>query len=159
ADVACRHPVFRKANDLTGLKERIGLLVAKQSSLYFEIAAVVVGESFPPVEAVGVNTPGPYLLRRHFVVGGKVHRTCIRVRVPDAHEIFATSMSEHRNRTFLVISENAVIDAVIIDRPSVHFGESMRGRKSHGILDARVVPGLNSCVVPPVEAMAHITAV
>src|SRR6185437_3457907 len=34
-----------------------------------------------------------------------------------------------------------------------------RGRKSHGILDARVVPSFDSRVVPPVEAMAHITAV
>src|SRR5882762_11101851 len=57
------HPVFRERDGLPRLHECIGLLISKESRLQLDIRAAVVGECFAPIKPLGVNAPGPDLLR------------------------------------------------------------------------------------------------
>src|ERR1700747_406739 len=90
------HPIFGESDVLTRLQERIGLLISKQSRLHFCIGAIVVRAGFSPVQTVRVNSPGPDLFCRQFVVAREMSHSSVHMRMPNAHEIFATSMDKQR---------------------------------------------------------------
>ena len=88
-----------------------------------------------------------------------MRRSGVAMRVPDAHEIFSASVDEQRDRAVGLIRDDAQILASRIDGPGLHFSKPVRGRVAHGIFDSGIVPDLHCRVVPPVETLAHITAI
>src|SRR5580692_11802646 len=159
AGVAYRHPVLAQSDRLSGIEKCICFLITEDACLYLNVRAVIVGESLSPAEPLGIRTPGPYLLRRQIAVFGVVHYSRLRMWIPDAHERLATSMYKVRNRAAQLIPDDTQVGSLGPNRPATNFGEPVRRRKAHGVLDLRVVPNLDGGIVPPVVAMAYIAAV
>src|SRR6201982_3732627 len=82
------HPIFGESDVLTRLQKGIGLLISKQSRLHFCLSAIRVRKGFSPVQTVRVNSPGPNLFCRQFLVAREMSRSSVRMRMPYAHEIF-----------------------------------------------------------------------
>ena len=80
---------------LARLKKCVGLLVAKQPGLHFEISAVVVGERLAPIEPIGINAPRPDFLGRKFFIFREMHNSGVGLRVPNSHERLAAAVDEH----------------------------------------------------------------
>src|SRR5205807_6669270 len=96
---------------------------------------------------------------RFFVEICEVCSAVIGVRVPHTHEWLATSMHKQRHRAAGLVMNDAQVASAGIDRPRLDFSESVTGSKSHRIFDLRIVPDLDSGIVPPVEAVTNVAAV
>src|SRR5215475_571902 len=88
AELSNGHPVFGETDVLARLEIGVGLLISKEAALHFGIGAVVVRQRVAPVEAVGVDSPGPDFFRGQFVVAGKMSGAAVRMRIPETHEVF-----------------------------------------------------------------------
>src|SRR5215475_1079451 len=129
SNVADRHPELGETDRLPGLKKGIGFLIAKQSCLDLDIRAVIVRESFAPIQSIGVGTPRPDLFRRKLRVIGKVNRSRVGVWMPNAHERLAASVNKYRNGALGLILNDAQIGAIGFDRPRRNFPETMASRE------------------------------
>src|SRR5947208_2459419 len=74
-----------------------------------------------------------------------------RVRIPHGHKWFAASVHKKRHGALGVILNNAEIIAIGFDWPGLDFPKSMACCEAHGILNPRIVPDLNSGIIPPIE--------
>ena len=159
AGITDGHPVFHKRDRLPRFQKRVRLLISEETRLQLDVGAIVIRERFSPVEPIRVHTPGPDFLRGNFGVFGKMRGARIGVGIPDAHKVFAASMDEQRDGAIRLVSDDAEIFSLPIDRPSLYFGKSMCGGKTHRVLNPGVVPNLHAGIVPPIKTMAHLTAV
>src|SRR5215472_11741530 len=79
--------------------------------------------------------------------------------MPNAHERFPGAVGEHRDWPSCMVFYDAEIVAVGVDWPWFDIGETVSGGEPHGVLDFRVVPHLDSRIVPPVKPVADVAAV
>src|SRR5262249_49643812 len=68
-------------------------------------------------------------------------------------------MHEQRHRSFGVVPDDAQISSVRFYWPGLHVMKAMARCKAHRILNSRVIPDLNTCVVPPIEPVPDIAAI
>src|SRR5580704_211062 len=88
-----------------------------------------------------------------------MHSSGVCSRMPDTHEVFPASMDEQGDWSVGLVAYDAEILPLSIDRPCFDFREPMCCGEAHGVLNLRIVPNLNSRVVPPVETAAHIASI
>src|SRR6267154_1808344 len=83
----------------------------------------------------------------------------VGVWIPNSHEIFPAAIAEHRNRTFGVIADYAIVHAVLIHRPGMDFGKAVGSGEAHGVCNLRIVPRADAGIIPPVETMSRVAAI
>src|SRR6185503_5362979 len=110
-------------------EKRIGLLIAKQARLQFDVSAVVVGKRRPPVRGVAIVTPRPDLVRRKLRRRRHMNGAAVGTWVIDADESFLRGVGEQRYRTVDLVSNDAEIASLFVDRPSFDPSEAMGGHQ------------------------------
>src|SRR5947207_13691213 len=159
ARVAYRHPILCEGDTLPRLQERVRLLVSKQACLQLDIRAVVIRKSFAPIEAIRIHTPRPDFLGGHLKILGKMRCARVCMRIPHSHEIFPASMREQGDGAIGLISNDAQILTLGINRPPLHLCKSVGGGKSLRILNSGIIPNLYSRVIQPVKTLANVPSV
>src|SRR5205823_14639157 len=101
----------------------------------FDVGTVVIRESFAPVEAIGVDAPGPYFLGGELGVLREMNGARFCAGIPDAHKVFAASVDEQRHRAIRLVANDTEVFAAVVEGPSLHFREAVRGGETHRILD------------------------
>src|SRR6202012_5862081 len=89
----------------------------------------------------------------------KVRGARVRMRIPDAHELFAAAVNEERHGAVGLIFDDAEIFALSIDRPLLNRRKAVFCGVAHRILNYGVVPDAHAGVAPPVEALADVVAI
>src|SRR2546430_7415850 len=84
---------------------------------------------------------------------------CVCSRMPDAHEVLAASMDKQRYGSVGLVTNDTEILTLRIDRPPLYLRKSMRCGIAHGVLNLRIVPNLDSGIIPPVKTMAYIASI
>src|ERR1700691_1409442 len=154
-----RHPIFGERYTLPWLEEGISLLIAEKTGLQLNVSTVVIRQRFAPIQPVGINSPGPDFLGRKIRIIRKMSRTRIRVGIPYTHVILTGPMTKKGNRSIGLVPNDAQVLAAFVDRPFLHFCKTMGRGKAHRVLNVGIIPHLDTGIVPPVEAMAHVTPI
>ena len=115
--------VLRETYGVLRFEKCVRLLVSEQARLQFDVGAVVVGERGAPIGGVAVVPPRPHFvgwkLRRESHVNG----AALVVGMVDADESFLRTVGEQRDRSIILISNDAEVAPLVVDRPSFDSSE------------------------------------